>query len=67
MELLKLTLDESLANIALDEALLEAAENGEVEQEILRLWQPLEPIVVVGRSSSVSSLDCLPWPCMLKW
>ena len=55
MELLKLTLDESLANIALDEALLEAAENGEVEQEILRLWQPLEPIVVVGRSSSVSS------------
>ncbi|MCH2178106.1 MAG: lipoate--protein ligase family protein [Mariniblastus sp.] len=54
MQLLELTLDGSLANIALDEALLEAAENGSVDQELLRLWQPTEPMVVVGRSSSVS-------------
>ena len=39
------------ANIALDEALLEAAEAGETQTEILRLWTPSQPIVVLGRSS----------------
>jgi len=38
-------------NLALDEALVELAENAARPLEILRLWEPSTPMVVVGRSS----------------
>jgi lipoate-protein ligase A len=41
-------------NLALDEALLEQAERGELAGEVLRLWESPQPIVVVGRSSQVA-------------
>lgn len=57
MNLLSLTLSTteycSAANIALDEALLESAEAGERTEEILRIWQPTDPTVVIGRSSPI--------------
>ena len=55
MKLLNLTLTQPAANVALDEALLEEAENGHSGSEVLRLWQPKSPIVVLGRSSPVAS------------
>jgi lipoate-protein ligase A len=51
MQLLELTLAEAADNLALDEALLEIAETGERPCEVLRLWEPPQPMVVVGRSS----------------
>jgi len=54
MQLLQLTLDDPYQNIALDEALLESHERGEADVEVLRLWQPSDPLVVMGRSSSLS-------------
>lgn len=53
MNLLNLTLDEPAANIALDEALLEAAEQHAAPLEVLRLWESPQPMVVLGRSSRV--------------
>ena len=53
MKLLKLTLESATANIALDEALLESAELVDSSPEVLRLWEPRVPAVVVGRSSPV--------------
>lgn len=54
MKLLDLTLDSPAENLALDEALLERAElHG--PQEILRLWEPVSPAVVIGRSSKVAT------------
>lgn len=54
MHLLDLTLPRSVDNVALDEALLESAEvHG--GQEVLRLWESAEPIVVLGRSSPIHS------------
>ena len=53
MKLLKLTLESATANIALDEALLESAELDDKSSEVLRLWEPRVPAVVVGRSSPV--------------
>ncbi|NIL96173.1 MAG: lipoate--protein ligase family protein [Planctomycetales bacterium] len=41
-------------NIALDEALLMEAEQGGRQAELLRVWEPPDPLVVVGRGSSVS-------------
>lgn len=55
MKLLNLTLTQPAANVALDEALLEEAELGESNSEVLRLWQPKTPIVVLGRSSPIAS------------
>ena len=55
MQLLELTLDNPYENIALDEALLETAEQNGVASEMLRLWYPREPLVVMGRSSSISA------------
>jgi len=51
LRLLDLTLATPAENIALDEALLEAAEGGQIAGEILRLWEPAAPLVVLGRSS----------------
>ena len=50
MKLLELTLPTPAENLALDEALLDAAEAGELPDEVLRLWEPSQPLVVVGRS-----------------
>jgi lipoate-protein ligase A len=52
---LDITLDAPAANIALDEALLEWAEDQDATLccEVLRLWEPRTPLVVVGRSSRV--------------
>ncbi len=49
--LLDLTLPTPAENLALDEALLEAAEAGEGPAEVLRLWELPQPCVVIGRSS----------------
>jgi lipoate-protein ligase A len=47
------TLPTPEANLALDDALLEEAERGEVPRESLRLWELPKPAVVIGRSSRV--------------
>ena len=51
MKLLDLTLPTPEENVALDEALLDAAEAGQMADEVLRLWEPAQPMVVLGRSS----------------
>jgi lipoate-protein ligase A len=53
MRLLELTLPTPEENLALDEALLDQAEADETAGEILRLWEPAAPMVVVGRSSKL--------------
>jgi lipoate-protein ligase A len=54
MKLLDLTLPSPAENLALDEALLEAAEAGEINDDVLRLWEFPSPTIVVGRSSHVA-------------
>lgn len=54
MHLLDLTLATCAANVALDEALLDAAEAGELVGDVLRLWESPQHVVVVGRSSRVA-------------
>jgi lipoate-protein ligase A len=54
MKLLDLTLLAPAENLALDEALLEAAETGELNDDVLRLWEFPAPAIVVGRSSRVA-------------
>lgn len=56
MLFLDLTLPSAAENVALDEALLDAAEAGELHEEVLRLWESPAPAVVLGRSS-VASLE----------
>ncbi len=53
MQLLDLTLPTPAENVALDEALLDEAENATVPRECLRLWESDQPLVVVGRNSQV--------------
>src|SRR5690348_7731166 len=48
---LKLTLDTPAENLAIDEALLDAAAAGELPGDVLRLWEPARPFAVLGRSS----------------
>jgi lipoate---protein ligase len=55
MRYLNLTLPTAAENLALDEALLEEAEAGGAPAETLRLWEPRQPMVVVGRSSRVET------------
>ncbi len=55
MRLLDLTLPTPAENLALDEALVEEADQPGVCGQTLRLWEPAEPMVVVGRSSHVAS------------
>ena len=52
MHLLDLTLPTPEANLALDEALLEEVEAGRSD-ELLRLWEAPQPLVVIGRSSKI--------------
>jgi len=55
MRYLNLTLPTPPENLALDEALLEEAERAGRPTETLRLWEPAEPMVVVGRSSRIDA------------
>src|SRR5262245_16775712 len=54
MRLLDLTLPRPAENVALDEALLDAAEAGDAADDVLRFWESPQPVVVVGRSSRVA-------------
>jgi lipoate-protein ligase A len=54
MLLLELTLPTCAENLALDEALLEAGEQGELPGETLRIWESPQLAVVIGRSSKRS-------------
>jgi lipoate---protein ligase len=54
MQFLDLTLDSPAENLALDEALLLAAESGAPGSEVLRIWEPREFMVVLGSSSRVA-------------
>jgi lipoate-protein ligase A len=60
MLLLPLTLSAPAENLALDEALVEAADVGELAGEVLRLWESPETIAVIGRSSRVADEINLP-------
>lgn len=51
---LDLTLPSGAQNLALDEALLDLAEQAGPDWEVLRVWEPGELLVVVGRSSSAA-------------
>lgn len=53
IHLSQLTLEQAAANIAFDEALLERAEATPAHPEVLRIWEPRENMVVVGRSSPI--------------
>jgi lipoate-protein ligase A len=53
LQFLDLTLSSASANLACDEALLDACEDG-VDGEILRFWEPQECFVVVGFSNEVA-------------
>lgn len=54
MLLLDLTLSTPEENLALDEALLDAAEDQSEPQEVLRFWEPAQTMVVLGRSSKAA-------------
>jgi lipoate-protein ligase A len=54
MRLLDLTLHSAEENLALDEALLDEAEQSEQPMEMLRLWESPEPVVVLGRGSQAA-------------
>jgi lipoate---protein ligase len=54
VKLLDLTLPSPAENIALDEALLNEAEAANQPAELLRLWEPTAPFVVIGRSSRLA-------------
>jgi lipoate-protein ligase A len=53
MRRIDLTLATPAENLALDEALLDWAEEDDAAGEFLRIWESPRPIVVVGRSSRV--------------
>lgn len=53
MQLLELTLPTPEENLALDEALLEELEARGGDNEVLRIWESPQPMVVIGRSSKI--------------
>lgn len=55
MRFLDLTLGNPPADVALDEALLDEAESSPEPVEILRLWEPRQSMVVIGRSSRIAA------------
>lgn len=61
MKLLDLTSTSPAENLAIDEALLEAAEATPNHPEVFRLWEPVEPLVVIGRSSPIKTEVNLPF------
>jgi lipoate-protein ligase A len=54
MRFLNFTCPRPEENLALDEALLDEAERSDEPLELLRVWEPPEPMVVVGTSSRVA-------------
>lgn len=54
MQHLNLTLPTPAENVALDEALLDWAEESDAEREVLRIWESAHPMVVAGRSSRIA-------------
>jgi len=68
MILLDLTLPTPEENLALDEALLDGAEESHEPAEVLRFWESPQPVVVLGRSSKAAEeaqleacrTDCVP-------
>ncbi len=54
MQFLAVNCDRHEQNLALDEALLDEAEAANEPREALRIWEPIAPLVVVGRSSHVN-------------
>lgn len=54
MHFLSCTLDTPEANLALDEALLEQAEQSDQPFEVLRVWESRQVMVVVGRASRLA-------------
>jgi len=55
MRYLDLTLSSAPENLALDEALLDEAEEHSAGGECLRVWEAAAPLVVIGRSSKIES------------
>ena len=55
MLLLDLTLPTPEENLALDEALLDSAEEADKPAEVLRFWESGRPVVVLGRSSKAAA------------
>ena len=53
MRFLDLTLSTPAENLALDEALLDEAEESDTPLSLLRIWEPEGPLVVIGRSSKI--------------
>jgi len=51
---LDLTLPTPAENLACDEALLDAAEDGQLTAEVLRFWESPVPFVVVGYSNQIA-------------
>ncbi|GAB5404888.1 MAG: lipoate--protein ligase family protein [Aureliella sp.] len=54
MQLLDLTLPTPAENLGLDEALLDAGEQGQLDDDILRLWDAESIFVVLGRSGKLA-------------
>jgi lipoate---protein ligase len=55
MKFLELTFDDPAANLACDEALLEALEAGSASDDCLRIWQVKKHFVVLGHSDPLQS------------
>ena len=55
MQLLQLSLDSAIKNVALDEALLDQAEAAGRPTETLRLWESGQRAAIAGRSSALAS------------
>jgi len=53
MKLLELSLPTPTDNLATDQTLLAAAESGQLDDDVLRLWEMPALAVVVGRSSKI--------------
>jgi len=66
---LDVDLADAAANLALDEALLEAAQEGRLDAPVVRTWTAAEPTVVLGSSSRIAAevdLDaCAAWGARL--
>ncbi len=55
MQSVHVTLPSAAENIALDEAMLDVAEEGVGDVEFFRIWESPEPVIVAGRSTRVSA------------
>jgi lipoate-protein ligase A len=53
LKYLDLAFDDPAHNLACDEALQELVETGQVKDEILRVWEPVQYFVVLGHANSI--------------